>query len=120
MNGGYITMITGFKFIFKRALSIFTLLDNFHFLLCSEKLHYIRTDHDIELTTELGNASLVSWNGGHSACEELCNHEVGQYVNNSVAKYRKISGKCECFRVTVIEHFSYSPIRISAVYSFDR
>ena len=82
--------------------------------------HYIRTDQDIDLTTDLGNSSLVSWHDSHSACEELCNHAVGKHTNDSVAKYGKISGKCECFRVPALENFDYNPISESQIYSFDR
>ena len=115
-----LTMMKHSKHFLKRALLLFTLLDQFHFLLCKDKLHYIRTKHDIELTTDLGNASLVSWRNSQSSCEELCNIEVGQFANNSIAKYGKITGKCECFVASSVNNYTHIKTNEALVFSYDR
>ncbi|XP_075247124.1 uncharacterized protein LOC142340434 [Convolutriloba macropyga] len=88
-------------------------------LTTKHKLHYIRTKHDIELTTDLGNASLVSWRNSQSSCEELCNLEVGQFANNSIAKYGKITGKCECFVASSVKNYTHIKTNEILVFSYD-
>ena len=107
--------------IFLRLTVLFfeLLLLNFLSTSCS-KIHYIRTSHDIELTTDLGNASLVSWLNSQSSCEELCNLEVGQFANNSIVKYGKITGKCECFLSSSLNNYTHIGTNQALVFFYDR
>ena len=83
-------------------------------------LQLYQTNANVELTNDIGNlVILVSWQNDVSQCSKSCSDAVGHHRSGKVAKYGKLSGKCECFLVHDLLEFADNPAVDSTIYLYE-
>ncbi len=91
-------------------------------VMASGKVVFNVTDHELELTNELGTGGVadeMGWVETVTGCGVWCQHYLG-VTNKSVTKFNRVSGKCACFSTNTLYNFSLTPKSKVLVYSYHR